>query len=109
VICKPRERKTCHRRLNLDTAFGFIAAVIVIFILHRKPGKLSALPLKEKIARLDFASAAVLTASLVCLFLGLQWGGSTDPWSAPRVWGCLIGFAVLCVIFIGLQAHRKER
>ncbi|KAJ5368692.1 Aspyridones efflux protein [Penicillium cataractarum] len=93
----------------INLPFGFIAAVIVIFILHRKPGKLSDLPLKEKIGRLDLASAAILTGSLVCLFLGLQWGGSTDPWSAPRVWGCLIGFAVLCVIFIGLQARRKER
>jgi hypothetical protein len=93
----------------LATAFGFIAAVIVIFILHRKQGKLSNLPLKEKIGRLDLASASLLIASLVCLFLGLQWGGSTDPWSAPRVWGCLIGFALLCAIFIGLQAHRKER
>lgn len=97
------------RRTNLALAFGFIAAVIVIFILRRKPGKLSQLRLKEKIGRLDLPSAAILTASLVCLFLGLQWGGSTDPWSAPRVWGCLVGFAVLCVIFIGLQAHRKER
>ena len=90
-------------------AFGFIAAVIVVFYLRPKPGKMANLPLQEKVSRLDLASAAVLAASLVCLFLGLQWGGSTQPWSAPRVWGCLVGFGVLCVAFIGLQAYRKER
>ncbi|KAJ5485283.1 Aspyridones efflux protein [Penicillium diatomitis] len=93
----------------INLPFGFIAAVIVIFFLQRKPGKMANLPLKEKVNRLDLASASVLAASLVCLFLGLQWGGSTEPWSAPRVWGCLVGFAVLCVAFIGLQAYRKER
>jgi hypothetical protein len=58
--------------LNISIAFGFAAAVIIILILHRKPGKLADLPSKQKIARLDLLGASVLTTSLVCLFLGLQ-------------------------------------
>ncbi|KAJ5833038.1 Aspyridones efflux protein [Penicillium riverlandense] len=92
----------------INLPFGFAAAVIIILILHRKPGKLADLPLKQKIARLDLLGASVLSSSLVCLFLGLQWGGSM-AWSTPRVWGCLVGFAILCGIFIGVQIYQKER
>ena len=37
---------------------------------------------------------------MVCLILALQWGGSTYAWSAPRMIGLLVTFAVTFVIFV---------
>lgn len=101
---------------NLDSliilnypAFGAIAAVIVLYILDRKPSRHKDLPILEKLVRLDPLGASLLTSSLTCLFLALQWGGNQLPWSSPKVWGCLLGFGVLTILFIVLQAIRGEK
>ena len=45
---------------------------------------------------------------MVCLILALQWGGTTDPWSAPKIIGLLATFAVLLVAFIVVEALTPE-
>jgi hypothetical protein len=90
-------------------AFGAIAAIIVLYILDRKPGRHKDLPMWEKLVRLDPVGATLLTSSLICLFLALQWGGNQLPWSSPKVWGCLMGCGILTILFIILQAIRKEK
>lgn len=47
--------------------------------------------------------------SIISLLLALQWGGSTYPWSDSRVWGCIIGFVLMCAVFIAQQFRRGER
>lgn len=37
---------------------------------------------------------------MVCLILALQWGGSSDSWSAPKIIGLLVTFAVLFIAFV---------
>lgn len=80
-----------------------------MYILHRKKGVHADLPVMEKLVRLDPLGATLLTSSLVCLFLALQWGGTKLPWSDSHVWGCLVGFAILAILFFGLQVVRKEK
>ncbi|KAH6974240.1 major facilitator superfamily domain-containing protein [Ilyonectria sp. MPI-CAGE-AT-0026] len=70
------------------------------------PGKSQ--PLRKKLARLGFKSALILTATLVCLFLALQWGGAVHPWSDSRVWGCFLGFALLLILFGYIQHLQKD-
>ncbi|KPM40577.1 hypothetical protein AK830_g6010 [Neonectria ditissima] len=65
-------------------------------------------PLKQKIASLGFKSALVLTATLVCLFLALQWGGAEYEWSDSRVWGCFLGFGLLLGVFGFIQYRQKD-
>ena len=73
------------------------------------PNLASSLSLKQKLVRLDIPGAMLLLTAFVCLFLALQWGGTTFPWSDSRVWGCLLGFGLLVIIFSGLQIYLKDR
>ena len=66
----------------------------------REPSKLT---FREKLARMDLVGASLFIASMVCLFLALQRGGTQYPWSDRRVWGCLLAFGILLVMFTGLQ------
>ena len=45
---------------------------------------------------------------MVCLILALQWGGTTYPWSAPRIIGLLVTFAVLFVAFLVVEVLMPE-
>lgn len=65
-------------------------------------------PLKQKLLGLGLKSAVILTATLVCLFLALQWGGTVYPWRDSRVWGCFLGFGFLLILFGYIQVRQKE-
>lgn len=54
----------------------------------------------DQIKRLDPLGTLFFIPSIVCLTLALQWGGTTDSWSSPRVIGLLVTFAVLFIAFI---------
>jgi hypothetical protein len=56
--------------------------------------------LAVQIKRLDPIGAFLFVPSIVSLILALEWGGTTYSWSAPRIIGLLVTFAVLFVIFI---------
>jgi len=44
-----------------------------------------------------------IMAAVVCYLLALQWGGVTVPWSDPKSYGLLIGFALLIVLFVVVE------
>ena len=64
--------------------------------------------MREKLRKLDLFGGFLLIAGLVTLFFALQWGGSKYSWSDPRVYVCIIVFAVLISAFAALQATKKE-
>jgi hypothetical protein len=64
-------------------------------------------PLRQKSTSLGLKSALILTGTLVCLILALQWGGSDYPWSDSRIWGCFLGFGLLLALF-GYMQHRQK-
>lgn len=45
---------------------------------------------------------------MVCLMLALQWGGTTFSWSAPRIIGLLVTFAVLLIAFLAVEVLMPE-
>lgn len=63
----------------------------------------------QKLRQLDLPGAILLLGATSCLNLALQWGGIVYPWSHSNVFGCLIGFGLLLVVFLGLQFRGKER
>lgn len=58
--------------------------------------------------KMDFAGSITLISAIVCLLLALQWGGTEYAWSDSKVWGCIIGFGCLLIVFIILQFKRGE-
>lgn len=51
----------------------------------------------------------LLISAFVCLLLALQWAGINYRWSDSRVLGCLLGFGLLTLTFLGIQVWRKDR
>jgi hypothetical protein len=62
--------------------------------------KLPKATLLEVLLQLDLPGFSLLLTSLVCLALGLQWGGLTKPWSDGSVIATLVMWVVLTIAFV---------
>lgn len=74
--------------------------IAVLVFLHLPTTPKEKLPLRAKISRLDPIGVFFFAPSMVCLILALQWGGTTEPWSAPKIIGLLVVFAVTLIGFL---------
>lgn len=61
-----------------------------------------------QIKNLDPTGIFFFVPSIICLILALQWGGSTSSWSAPKIIGLFVTFAVLLVIFVVVEVLMPE-
>lgn len=89
-----------------------ISAVCLLFtyVAFKEPNrKTTNVPLKAKLVSLDPIGTCLILASMTCLVLALQWGGAVLPWNDSRVWGTLLGFGLLLVLFLLLQVRQKEK
>ncbi|KAJ5798501.1 uncharacterized protein N7503_007797 [Penicillium pulvis] len=93
----------------INVPLGVGCAIVIAFILERKLHPDQKLPLKEKLYKIDLFSFLLLLSSLTCLFLGFEWGGLSISWSNPKAWGCLLGFALLGIAFIAIQAYKGDK
>lgn len=57
------------------------------------------IPLKEKLGKFDAIGIVLLIASITCLFLALQMGGTSVAWNSSKPIGFLIGFGLLAIAF----------
>ncbi|KAL9582991.1 MAG: hypothetical protein Q9212_002972 [Teloschistes hypoglaucus] len=84
-------------------------AILIIAILYKPPRLTRASSsIRTKLKDMDFAGTAALISAFVCLLLALQWGGIVYPWKNARIWGCLIGFGALILIFAALQLRKNH-
>ncbi|KAH9883276.1 putative MFS toxin efflux pump [Xylariomycetidae sp. FL2044] len=93
----------------INLPIGFVATLIVVFGFSEPERESTKVPLREKLASLDPISSCILLGAITSLILALQWGGVTYPWSDSKVWGCLLGFALLLTVFVLLQIRRKDK
>ena len=85
------------------------AAIAVVSIFFKNPArKHTHMTFRQKIAEVDLVGAFLLICAIVCLLLALQWGGSTYPWKNSKVWGCILGFGLILVVFLVHQTWRGE-
>lgn len=92
----------------INLPIGAIAIAVVFLFFQNPKRKHSNLTLKEKITHLDLLGAFFLICSIVCLLLALQWGGTTYAWSNSKVWGCILGFALLMATFTAIQLWKGD-
>lgn len=93
----------------INLPFGGIA-MLIVFIFFKNPMREHVnMTLKDKLRELDVLGAFFLIGGVVCLLLALQWGGQTYAWGDSRVWGLLLGFGLLVIVFTAIQWYKKER
>jgi hypothetical protein len=80
----------------------------ILFFLKIDSPKPQKRTLLEQINQLDPIGIFFFIPSMVCLILALQWGGTTDPWSSPKIIGLLVTFAVLFIIFVVVEVMTPE-
>ncbi|RAL65207.1 hypothetical protein DID88_001313 [Monilinia fructigena] len=93
----------------INLPFGAIAIGAVAAFFKPPPRKISGMTVKQRLMEIDLVGAVFLMGAIICLLLALQWGGSTYPWHDSKVWGCILGFGLLIIIFIAQQFRRGER
>ncbi|KFY12101.1 hypothetical protein V492_04096 [Pseudogymnoascus sp. VKM F-4246] len=92
----------------VNLPFGAIAVSIVTFVFKPITVVDTGLSIPQKLVKSGIVGVVILLADMTCLVLALQWGGTVYPWSDSRVWGLLLGFGLLTILFIGLQIRGKE-
>ena len=95
--------------VQINLPFGAIAVLIVFFFFQSPKRSFTEITLKQKLLEMDVVGAGFLISAIVCLLLSLQWGGLQYPWSESKVWGCMLGFFLLIIIFIGIQVRLGDR
>jgi MFS family permease len=84
---------------------GFIAYA---FQMPTNPPHEAELSMAEKCKRLDIPGTLVFMPAIVCLLVGLQWGGSKYGWANVRIILLLVLFAILLGVFALMQYRKKE-
>ncbi|EXJ71346.1 uncharacterized protein A1O5_05153 [Cladophialophora psammophila CBS 110553] len=92
----------------INLPIGAIAIAAVFFFFKNPERRHSNLTLRQKIGQLDLLGAFFLICAIVCLLLALQWGGVTYAWSNSKVWGCILGFGLLIIVFTGIQLWKGD-
>ncbi|MCZ2109280.1 MAG: MFS transporter [Dehalococcoidia bacterium] len=60
------------------------------------------------LGRIDFLGAGLLSASTICVLLGLVWSNEKYGWASPETIGLFVAGAVLCVAFIFQEGRHRE-
>ncbi|KAI8958638.1 major facilitator superfamily protein [Daldinia sp. FL1419] len=104
------DRVTWRWCFYINLPVGAVSMIATWLILHLPNQKLDAKATgwAEKIKQLDPIGNLIFFPGIVCLILALQWGGSVYPWNDARVIVLLVLCGVLCLVFVGVQAWKKE-
>jgi MFS family permease len=94
----------------INLPIGGIAAAIIFFALDSlallEQAKFN---WKEKILQMDLPGTFAILGSTLCYLLAMQWGGVTKPWNDPDVFGVLVGFVSLLIIFVIIEWFSGDR
>lgn len=72
-------------------------------VLVRTPSTAQNVTIVRKLKGLALPGTVCMVASLICLLLALQWGGSTYPWSNGRIIVLFVVSGVLAMSFTIIQ------
>jgi MFS family permease len=93
----------------INLPFGGVALATVFFFFSNPPRRHTDMTTKEKLKQIDILGAFFLIGAIVSLLLALQWGGTVYSWKDSMVWGCLLSFGLLIIVFCGIQVWLGDR
>jgi hypothetical protein len=67
------------------------------------------LTLKEKLLHMDMPGALLIIGAMVPFLLAMQWGGVSKAWDYSPVYGCLIAFGLITILFLGVEYWQGDR
>ncbi|MCJ1377221.1 hypothetical protein MMC17_000313 [Xylographa soralifera] len=93
----------------INLPIGAVTVVTFVFFF-RSPERAELAPMsfREKLKQIDIWGTLAFLPAMVCLLVGLQWGGTTYPWSSGRVVALLVIAALLFVAFTIIQIWKQE-
>jgi len=95
---------------GINLPLGAIAVIIAIYGLEDpSPNPNFLLPLEEKIRRLDLVGTVLVIPCIICLLVGLQWGGIRYGWNDWRIIILFVAFGVLTLGFGYVQHRQKDK
>lgn len=80
-----------------------VVTVVLCFILVPNSGTDQSLTVVRKIEDLDLPGTVCMVASVICLLLALQWGGSSYPWNDGRIVALFVISGALAISFLLIQ------
>ncbi|KAJ7613874.1 ABC transporter [Mycena polygramma] len=86
----------------INLPIGGVSLLVVLISLPNAPplgsdpATRSPKALLKQVLRMDFVGAVLVSASVTCLVIALQWGGNTKPWDDAAV--------IICFVFSGVAA-----
>ncbi|OZJ06479.1 hypothetical protein BZG36_00571 [Bifiguratus adelaidae] len=86
----------------LNPMVGGVALIFIFFFLKLKRKRV---PVKENLKRIDYFGTLAEIATIVCLLLPLNWGGSTYAWNSGIVIGLLVASVVLFAAFVCIERY----
>ena len=86
-------------------------SMAILFFTFQAPAAAKPAPAswREKLLQMDPAGTFVIMAAIICYILALQWGGTTKAWSDSEDIGTLVGFALLTLVFCGVEWYMGDR
>jgi MFS family permease len=91
---------------------AFIVLTIIAFLFKTPEGARDSttnMGWRSRITNLDIEGNVTMTASLTCLLLALNWGGTAMAWSDPRIISLICIFGILLVGFVAIQMWKQEK
>lgn len=86
-----------------------MAIAVLVFLLESKPkADGPKTPFIQQLRQMDPLGTLLFLPCIVCLFLALQWGGTTYTWSSWRIVLLFVLFAVLLIAFIAVQVFMPD-
>jgi EmrB/QacA subfamily drug resistance transporter len=84
----------------INLPVGAVALGVIAAVLH--------IPARRTAHRIDYRGMAVVAAGATCLVLVTSLGGTTWPWSSPRVIGLAVAGVLLIGAFIAIERRAEE-
>ncbi|KAK9489621.1 major facilitator superfamily domain-containing protein [Lipomyces doorenjongii] len=93
----------------INLPFGAVTILaILLFLKSPKQSSTGPTSWKQRMNQLDIIGTSVFIPAIVCLLLALQWGGTRYAWSNGRIIALFVIFAVLIIIFLGVQVWKGD-